>query len=83
MNDADAILEFIADEAELPEGLHLDADTSLFKEHLLDSMNLSALIAFVEDTFRIKVRPMDIAFDHLDTVNLILAFIAKRRAASV
>ncbi len=79
MSDADAILEFIRDEADL-EDEEVSADTSLFRDQLLDSMNLTALIAFLEETFSIKVKPMDIVFENLDTVNHMLAYIARKRA---
>ena len=79
MSDADAILEFIRDEADL-EDEEVSADTSLFRDQLLDSMNLTALIAFLEETFSIKVKPMDIVFENLDTVNHMLAYIARKKA---
>jgi acyl carrier protein len=80
MSDADTILEFIRDEADL-EPDEVDADTSLFRDQLLDSMNLTALIAFLEETFAIRVKPMDIVFENLDTVNHQLAYIARKKAA--
>ena len=80
MSDAETILEFIRDEADL-EPDEVDADTSLFRDQLLDSMNLTALIAFLEETFAIRVKPMDIVFENLDTVNHQLAYIARKKAA--
>ena len=79
MTDAETILEFIRDEADLEED-EASADTSLFRDQLLDSMNLTALITFLEETFSIKVKPMDIVFENLDTVNHMLAYIARKRA---
>jgi acyl carrier protein len=80
MTDAETILEFIRDEADL-EADEVSADTSLFRDQLLDSMNLTALIAFLEETFAIKVKPMDIVFENLDTVHHMLAFIERKKAA--
>ena len=80
MSDADKILEFIREEADLEEG-EVDADTSLFRDQLLDSMNLTALIAFLEETFAIRVKPMDVVFENLDTVNHQLAYIARKKVA--
>ena len=80
MSDADKILEFIREEADLEEG-EVDADTSLFRDQLLDSMNLTALIAFLEETFAIRVKPMDIVVENLDTVNHQLAYIARKKVA--
>jgi len=80
MSDADTILEFIREEADL-EDEEVSPDTSLFRDQLLDSMNLTALIAFLEEEFAIKVRPMDIVYENLDTVNHMLAYIARKKAA--
>jgi acyl carrier protein len=78
MTDAETILEFIRDEADLDDE-EVTADTSLFRDQLLDSMNLTALIAFLEETFSIRVKPMDIVFENLDTVNHMLAYIARKK----
>jgi len=80
MTDAETILEFIREEADLDED-EVTADTSLFRDQLLDSMNLTALIAFLEETFSIRVKPMDIVFENLDTANHMLAYIARKRAS--
>jgi len=80
MTDAETILEFIRDEADL-EHDEVGVDTSLFRDQLLDSMNLTALIAFLEETFSIRVKPMDIVYENLDTVNHMLAYIASKQAA--
>jgi acyl carrier protein len=83
MTDAETILEFIEEEADLGDDVALDADTSLFREQLLDSMNLTSLIAFLEETFAIRVKPMDIVYENLDTVNLMLAYVARKKAGDV
>jgi acyl carrier protein len=80
MTDGETILEFIREEADLEED-EANADTSLFRDQLLDSMNLTALIAFLEETFSIKVKPMDIVFENLDTVNHMLAYVARKKAS--
>ena len=82
MTDAETILEFIREEADLEDD-EANADTSLFRDQLLDSMNLTALIVFLEETFSIKVKPMDIVFENLDTVNHMLAYVARKRAGDV
>jgi len=79
MSDVQTILEFIRDEADLEED-EVDADTSLFRGQLLDSMTLTALLAFLEETFAIRVKPMDIVFENFDTVNHMMAFIGRKKA---
>ncbi len=81
MSDADKILEFIRDEAVDTPPERIDADTSLFRDQLLDSMSLTSLITFLEDEFAIKVGAMDVVFENLDTVNHMLAFIERKKAA--
>jgi acyl carrier protein len=84
MSDAETILEFLRDEVDedLPDDVELDENTSLFREQLLDSMNLTSLINFLEETFSIKIGTMDIVFENLDSVTNMVAFIARKRAAS-
>jgi len=83
MSDAETILDFLRDEVEeLADDVELDASTSLFREQLLDSMNLTSLITFLEETFEIKIGALDIVFENLDTVSDMVAFIARKRAAS-
>jgi acyl carrier protein len=83
MSDAEIILDFLRDEVEeLPDDVELDENTSLFREQLLDSMNLSSLITFLEETFGIKIGAIDIVFENLDSVTNMVAFIARKRAAS-
>ena len=81
MSDADTILEFIRDEAVDAPPETITADTSLFRDQLLDSMSLTSLITFLEDEFSIKIGAMDIVFENLDTVNHMLAFIERKKAA--
>jgi acyl carrier protein len=80
VSDADVILEFIRDEL-LEEDVDIDEDTSLFRDQLLDSMNLTSLIVFLEQTFAIKIKAMDIVYENLDSVRHMLAFIERKRAA--
>jgi acyl carrier protein len=81
MSDAETILEFLHEEADLGDGEVIDLDTSLFRDQLLDSMNLTSLIVFLEETFAIRVKPMDIVYENLDTVNHMLAYIERKKAA--
>ena len=80
MTDAETILEFVREEADLDDE-EVTANTSLFRDQLLDSMNLTALITFLEETFSIRVKPMDIVFENLDTVSHMLAYIARKKAS--
>ncbi len=80
MSDADVILEFIRDEL-LDDDVDIDEDTSLFRAQLLDSMSLTALITFLEQTFTIRIGAMDIVYENLDTARHMVSFIERKRAA--
>lgn len=80
MSDADIIIEYLCDE--LLDGETIEADTSLFRSQLLDSLGLTSLILFLEQRFGVRVGPMDISYDNLDTVELMIDFIARKRHAT-
>lgn len=77
MSEREQIIEFIHEE--LLDGETVDADESLFRSQLLDSLSLTNLIVFLEETFGVKVGAMDISYDNLDTVDLMVAFIERKR----
>ncbi len=62
----------------LREALHvegdLDGETRLFSTGELDSVAMMNLIAFVEETARIEVRPQDVTLDNFDTPARIVRF---------
>lgn len=80
MSDETAIIAFLTDLADLPEG-YICADTALFSSQLLDSMILVALTSFLEESFAVKVKPMEIAFENFDTVALILNYLHRKKVA--
>ena len=79
MSEREQIMEFIHEE--LLDGEEIEADESLFRSQLLDSLSLTNLIVFLEETFGVKVGAMDISYDNLDNVDLMVAFIDRKRSA--
>ena len=73
------IIEFVTEDLLDDDDVEIKNDTSLFKEKVLDSIKLTTLIAYLEDTFSIKVAPIDIVFENLDTVDNMCAFIARKK----
>ena len=80
MIEPSEILRFLREELLDEPDADLSADTSLFRSQRLDSMTLTALVAFLEDRYGIKIRPLDIVYDNLDTVNLIASFVERKQA---
>ncbi len=60
----------------------LAPSTSLFRDGLLDSMKLVELISFVEESFSVRVSPMDITIENFDTVDNIVGLIGRKGNAN-
>ena len=75
------ILDFISQEL-LDQSEAITPATPLFTKNLLDSMDLAELIEFLETKFPIKVNPMDIVVENLDSVDNILSFLDRKQAAN-
>ena len=56
----------------------LDNDLSLIEEGIIDSLGIFLLIAFIEDQFKIKIRPEDVVMDNFESVNAIKRLISPR-----
>lgn len=74
-----ALIEFIAEDL-LDDEETITADTSLFKSGLLDSINLSELIVFVEEEFGVRVNAIDVVYDNFDSVGRIAQLVARLKA---
>jgi len=66
--------EFLDKECGISEDQY-DDDTFLFTGGLLDSMDILKLVAFLEETFDLKVNSFSVTLDSLDTLNIIDAFV--------
>lgn len=56
-----------------------DCDTPLFRNKILDSMNLVELIRFIEESYHIKVFPSEIIQEHFESVHQMASFIRRKR----
>ena len=56
----------------------LDNDLPLIEEGIIDSLGIFLLIAFIEDQFKIKIRPEDVVMDNFESVNAIKRLISPR-----
>ena len=78
MNIADLIAairdEFLPDQA-------IAADTPLLSSGAIDSLNLSALLALLEDRFGVRIDLMDIGYDNFDTPSQMCQLMSNGRAA--
>ncbi|MEO0605921.1 MAG: acyl carrier protein [Myxococcota bacterium] len=58
----------------------LEGDTLLFSTSVVDSFDLVDLMVFIENEAQIKFNPLDVNLENLDSINRILAFVARRTA---
>lgn len=58
----------------------IDNDTPLFSSGLIDSFSLATLILAIEEKARVKLDPLDITLDNLDSIARILRFVSARTA---
>ena len=72
------LLQFIVEELGVDQSV-ITYDTSLFKDKLLDSMNLTFIIAYIEDAFGITVSALDVVFENFDTIENIATFIVRKK----
>jgi acyl carrier protein len=72
------VKEFIVDELLEDESIEINSDTSLFSDRLLDSLNLLALIKYLEDEFSFKMDTIDITIENMDSLNLVERFLTDR-----
>lgn len=78
MDKKSMILEFIIDELIEDDDIEISTSTSLFKDNILDSLNLLSLISYFEQNFTIKVKPSDVNYDNLDTIDAMDAYLSRQ-----
>lgn len=58
----------------------LTDETSFLDQGIVDSTGVLELVAHLEKTYGIKVQDEELIPDHLDSINAIASFLAKKRA---
>jgi acyl carrier protein len=59
----------------------LTDDASFLEHHVLDSTGFLELIAFLEQTYSIKVADDEMVPENLDSLDSLVAFVARKRGA--
>jgi acyl carrier protein len=75
----DQISQFITDDLGV-EGDSIAPDTPLFSSGLIDSFSLVSLMSFIEAEGGVSIAPTDVTIENFDSVERILAFLARSRA---
>jgi acyl carrier protein len=77
----DSIVEFLKSMLDEEFGLNDPVpgeSDPLFSSGLLDSVDVLGVVAAMEEQFDIRINPMDVSVDRLDTVSLMADFVAGR-----
>ncbi len=59
----------------------LDASSPIFSSGLVDSFSLVELITYVEKQAGIRVSPLDVNLENMDSVERIMAFVERKQSA--
>lgn len=63
-------------------GKTVGSDESLLDSGLVDSTGIFELVAFLEDTFAVKIEDEEIVPEHFETPAMVGAFVERKRAGS-
>jgi acyl carrier protein len=78
----DTLRDFIAEELHWNGNVSdLTGDYPLIESHVLDSMGVYLLIAFLENDFGLKIADTDLVLDNFSTMSKIAAMIDNKRGA--
>ena len=78
MDIAKTISDFIIDKFEIGDDPDFNNDGHLFNEGFVDSFGAVEIVAFVEETFNIKITQKDITLYPMNTVNEIAAVVESK-----
>ena len=78
MSTKEIIKDYIENDLIEDDDVEVSEETSLFRDQLLDSLNLLSLITFIEKQFQIKISPSEVSIDNIDTINNIAAFVERK-----
>lgn len=69
---------FIVDSFLFGEDAGLQDDSSFISEGFLDSTGIMQLVAFLEETYSVRIKDEELIPENLDSINKVTAFIARR-----
>jgi acyl carrier protein len=78
----DKITTFVRDYFVKETGLVLQDDTSFLEEGIIDSVGVLELVAFIEETFAIRIEDEEIVPDNFDSVNKLVAHVQSKLAGN-
>jgi acyl carrier protein len=80
MEVSEQVKQFINTNFYVADPSALGNDQSLLDAGIVDSTGVLEVIAFLEDTFGVKVDDAEVIPENLDTINRLVAFIQRKKA---
>jgi len=76
------VRQFVTDNFPFGRVDDLSSDESLMDQGIVDSTGVLELVAFLEDTYRIKVQDNELVPANLDSINGLVRFLERKLQAS-
>ncbi len=73
------LLEFILDTFVPMTDEEVTSSTSLFKNKVLDSLNLVSIITHIQSEYGIAIQPFEVTLDNFDSVDMICEYIRSKQ----
>jgi acyl carrier protein len=73
------IRSFIVETFLFGDSNHISDDTPLLEKHIVDSTGILEIVAFLEETYRIRVEDHELTPDNLNSVASIYRFLKKKQ----
>ncbi len=80
MNHAEEVRQFVISNFLFGDAASLEDDKSFLESGIVDSTGMLELITFLETAFGITIAPQEMLPENLDSVNRVMAFVAKKQA---
>ena len=80
MDNKQKVRDFVTTNFYVPDSIKLADESSLLESGIVDSTGMLEVIAFVEDSFSVKVEDEEMVPENLDSIDNITSFIAKKSA---
>lgn len=81
MDNAEKVRQFIKENFYAASASDLTDDASLLDLGIVDSTGILEVVAFLEETFDITVEDAEMLPENLDSIDNIVAFVARKQAA--
>ncbi|SPF79109.1 Acyl carrier protein [Aliiroseovarius pelagivivens] len=75
---SDQLRQFIAEETGMSDD-EFQNDTQLFSEGYIDSFTMTAVVAFIEETYEVDIPQSEITLENFDTIDNMTAFITRAK----